>query len=219
MSDLMKCFKHEKTGNIITAKGRLSYAFVWEATAPKQNPNGAKTFSTALVLPPEADLTALKEACKAAALSKFTNEQVKQWTEAGKFRMPYFKAKTSVGDKGKNYPDELDEWTVIRTTRYEDQGRPDIIDAAGQRVTEQKDVYAGRWARISVLAKAYDNSGNRGVRLNLVNIQLLENGEQLGGGANVKAESEFAPVPGVAGAADPFGDDGAPAAGGSDPFE
>ena len=77
--------------------------------------------------------------------------------------------------------------------------QPGIVDARGQNVTDEKEVYAGRWCVASLRAFAYDTNGNKGVSFGLQNVQILDNDEAWGG-MRARAEDEFEPVESAAGA-------------------
>jgi len=57
-------------------------------------------------------------------------------------------------------------------------------------VLNRSDVYSGVYGRASITFYAFNSNGNRGIACGLQNLQLIREGEPLGGKAS--AESDFA---------------------------
>lgn len=183
MTDMNTC-RALASGNIMTCRGRLTFPALLKARANPNNPQADPKFSTGILIPPTSDISVLKKAAEDVAREKWGDRL------PSKLRSPFLRAGDVEGNKGKTYPDELDDWILIRcNSTY----GPDVIDATGLRVDEERDIYSGRWARLSVRGFAYDNNGNRGVSFGLQNVQLLDHDSPLGGG-RAKAEDEFEPV-------------------------
>ena len=184
MIELNKCVL-SKTGNVITARAKLSYPtlFVPRAMAGAAE-NAEKKYSTSILLPPTADITLLKDAAAKTAREKWGADLPR------KMKSPFLKAGEIEGAKGPAYPPEYADWIVIRTTSKQ---KPGVVDARGVNVDDEAEVYAGRWARVSLRAFAYDTQGNRGVSFGLQNVQLLDHDTPIAG-ARVKAEDEFEAV-------------------------
>ncbi|MFA6753534.1 MAG: DUF2815 family protein, partial [Bacilli bacterium] len=67
---------------------------------------------------------------------------------------------------------------------------PGIVDAQCNPVLNRSDVYSGVYGRASITFYAFNSNGNRGIACGLQNLQLIRDGEPLGG--KVSAESDFA---------------------------
>jgi hypothetical protein len=67
---------------------------------------------------------------------------------------------------------------------------PGIVDADCNPVLNRSDVYSGVYGRASITFYAFNSNGNRGIACGLQNLQLIREGEPLGGKAS--AESDFA---------------------------
>ena len=172
------------SGNIMTCRGRLTFPALLKARPNPNNPQAEPKFSTGLLIPATSDIAILKQKAEAAAREKW-GDKIQP-----KLRAPFLLAGEIEGAKGKTYPDAFDNWILIRcNSTY----GPDVIDGAGHKVDEEREIYSGRWARLSVRAFAYDYSGNRGVSFGLQNVQLLEHDTPLGG-SRARAEDEFEPV-------------------------
>lgn len=175
------------SGNIITPKCRMGFPRLFEPSAAPGS--DVLKYSVSLVIPNTSDITLLKQMAAKAAKDKWGDKP------PAKLKSPFLKASECEGDKGKHFPEECDDWIVIRPTSID---KPGIVGADSKNVTEPREVYAGRWCVASLRAFAYDKAGNRGVSFGLQNVQILDAAESWGG-MRAKAEDEFEPV-GSAGA-------------------
>ncbi len=174
-----KTCRTSKAGNVITPKCRISFPVLSEPQSPPNQPTAKKRYSVALLIPAGCDITLLKEMAKAAAKEKW-GDKVPQ-----NLKSPFL-------DAGKyEYNGYEEGMIVLRPTTL---NKPGIVNAKGENVTDESEIYPGRWCVASLRAYAYDVSGNRGISFGLQNLQLLDHDEPLGGRA--RAEDEFAPVEG-----------------------
>ncbi len=178
MTDFTKC-RVSAAGNIITPKARMSFPNVFVAKAFEEGQKAK--FGLSILIPPNADISLLKEAAAKVAKEKWGGKL------PDKMKNPFLKA----GEYDTTR--DFEGWTLIRTTAV---SKPGIVNAAGQNVTEESEVYPGRWCSASVRAFAWEMKTGKGVSFGLQNIQLLDHDEPLGGHA--RAETEFAPVDGAA---------------------
>lgn len=168
---------------IRTAKGLLSYPKLF-------TPEDGK-WSVSLLFPKSADLSAFNEAVDLAAKDKFGPDYAKKYP---KLKKPFLNTadSPSIGADPEAFP------TFIRTsTKAEGNNKtpPGVVNHKMDPVTaESGEVYAGRWAMLTLSVKGYDTDGNKGVTCYVNNVQLLEHGTPLGGG-RVQASSEFEAVP------------------------
>lgn len=184
---------------VLTAEGRLSYPNLLQP-GTQTNPDGStkERYSTSLLFPVGTDISALEEAIDLAAKAKFGNDYKKKYP---KFKLPILAVSDypAIGVDAEAFP------TLIRTSADPQYGKPDVVNMKLAPVTDPGQVYAGRWARITVTVFAYDKAGNRGVSLGLNNVQLLRDDEPLGGG-RVKANKQFDVVGTSDNASDVFAD-------------
>lgn len=68
---------------------------------------------------------------------------------------------------------------------------PQIVNVDGFDIDDDEEVYSGVYGRCSVSFACYNNDGNRGVGVYLNNVQVIEDGERLGGKQNYSAKSDF----------------------------
>ena len=175
------------TGNIRSPKGRLSYTFLLETNPKAKTKDGKLKYTTSLLLPPDCDLTLLKNAAIECAKEEFGEKLIDKKTGLPlALKTPFLKGEEKVGPDFKG-------WTLLRLSAMT---RPGIVDARGVSVTEPQDVYSGRWAFISMNPFAYDVDGNKGVSFGMANVQVLDHDDPLAG--RPRPESEFVAVEGVA---------------------
>jgi len=86
----------------------------------------------------------------------------------------------------KDYAGYKPGWFFIKAASRDPIG---IVDANREEVTNPREVYGGRWARISVTVKAYDNK-SKGVGVYLNSVQVLDHDEQFGGRGPAKNDFE-----------------------------
>jgi len=185
-----------KSGNIITPKGRLSYAqFLIEAQERTYEDSGktVKVYSTNLLIPPGADLGELKRKMAKIALEKLDGDK----TRAQSFVNKRFLNPNDLPQGGKPMGEEFEGWTLIRATS---SYKPKFAYPNGKEIPEAdiaNELYSGRWARVTINPYWTSNKKNPGVCLGLQNVQLLDHAENLGV-AIPNAEDEFDSVEGKA---------------------
>lgn len=212
MSELMKCLLSAKSGNVITPRGRMYFCALAEKFLSKSDKAKGKTvdkdgsYIVTMVVPPEADLSILRNAVKAKAEEKWGAKL------PVKLGSPIRKCSEVQDGEGqpKYGPELANHWQITANT-YKQQ--PNIVDDKNHKINDvigtesidemkqrvRDEAYSGRWARISVNPAVYDTDGNRGVKLYLQNVQLFEHDDVLGG-RNAKAEDDFTPIGVEAGA-------------------
>lgn len=167
------------TTKVITGKVRFSYAHVFEPSAIEEGQE--KKYSVSIIIPKEdtKTLNKIKEAIKAAA-------------EEGKAKFG--------GTVPKNYKNPLRDGDEEREDDENYAGcmfinanstrKPGLVDKDLNPIMDKDDFYSGCYGRASVNFYAFTVSGNKGVACGLNNLQKLEDGERLGGGAS-SAEDDF----------------------------
>lgn len=176
---------HPKTGNLVTPKGIMLWNSLFTPKKQKGGVTGKYEFNIAL--PAGSDLKVLTDAALEAGREKFPKafkEAAGKWPSA--IKSPF--KKTSGNDK---LTAIADEFPVFLAARSKD--RPGVVGPNGRAEgVEPEQAYAGRWVKASLQCFAYETDGNKGVTFGLVNVQLLDAGEELAiGGGRVSAESEF----------------------------
>lgn len=169
------------TTKVITGKVRISYAHLFEPYAgqPGQEPR----FSCVVLIPKTDKATISKlRAAQQAALengkdSRFGGKIPNSWgdtihdgdTDADLDRNPEYKGHLYMSVSSKT--------------------RPGIVDQNVQPILDSTAVYSGAYVRVSVNCFPYNTSGNKGVSFGLNHVQLVSDGDFLGGRS--KAEDDF----------------------------
>jgi hypothetical protein len=166
--------------NIITPEFRAAFVGLFKATAPKDNPAGAKKFSMRAVFMPDADISALKREAMIAAEEKWGAGKVPKT-----IRSP-FRTNEELENPIPGVPDDA----VVMTFSANEDRRPGVVDKNLQDIIDDSEVYSGAWFRAQVRAYAYDNAGNKGVSFGLQNVQKTKDDEPLGRG-KVPASKAF----------------------------
>ena len=115
------------------------------------------------------DLSALKEACKEAYEAEFPQG-------AKGARSPLCDGNEKVDEWGEAFRDAI----YVRASSIM---KPGVCDRRKALITEPDVVYSGQYARAMVHAYAYNTMGNKGVSIGLDAVQIVRDGEPLGGGA------------------------------------
>jgi hypothetical protein len=152
--------------NIITCEFRVSFPYLFRPNKPMAEGQVGK-YSITMLFPKGADLSALYAAAKDAATEK--------WGEKDKWPK---NLRTPFRDQGEKEFEGYEKGLVFITATSKQ--RPGLVDAKLQDIIEERDFYPGCYARASVRAFAYDNTGNRGVSFGVQNVQKLRDGDPLG---------------------------------------
>ena len=160
----------------VIGPGRLSFPHVFE---PNAREFGGK-YQVTLLLPPEYDFGPLKQAMKEAAIEKFGPDQSK-WPRG--MRGP--KDIIRPCEEKSHLTGYAPGWHFITAASVD---RPGVVDSLLQEVTDPREVYAGRWAMISVNVYAFSNV-KHGVTLGLQNIQLRQHDDPFT--KRVRPQDEF----------------------------
>jgi len=180
-----------QTTKVITGVVRLSYAHIF---TPQTDDNGVDKFSTALLIP-KSDTETLRKIKLAVDAAKETGKS--KW--GGK--IPH-NIKLPLRDGDVERPDD-EVYAGHYFLNATSKNKPGVAKPIGkgsdgkmkfQEITDTTEVYSGCYAKVSLNFYAFDAKGNRGVAAGLNNIVKVQDGEFLGGRANLQddfAEVEF----------------------------
>ncbi len=169
---------------VITGKNtRWSYTSVWE---PKSINGGAPKYSVSLIIPKSDKATVQKVRSAIEAAYKEGEAKLKG---NGKSAPPFASLKTPLRDGDIDRPDDP-AYENAFFINANSATAPGIVDAQCNPVLNRSDVYSGVYGRASINFYAFNSNGNRGIACGLQNLQLIRDGEPLGGKAS--AESDFA---------------------------
>lgn len=188
------------TTKVITGKGRLSYAYIWEPHTSEESDSNEPKYSTSFLFPKT-------DAETIAKIKAAINEAVKQGIQkywGGKkpanLKLPIRDGDKEADEKGEDYKGN---YFFNASTKK----APEIVDQKRRPIVDEDEVYSGCYARISVNFYPFNKNGNKGVAVGLNNIQKWADGEPLGT-ARSKAEDDFDALESGDDSGDlPFGDD------------
>lgn len=169
---------------VITGEVRLSYA---RLITPKPNDKGTDVWSVLLLIPKsdKATLAKLRKAAEKALENGISNGKLKKGTSLKN-------AWTTLKDgDDRDDLDEAPEYAGMYYMNVNAYRKPGVIDRHRDPITDERDIYSGCYARVSISAYPfnYENT-KRGITFGLENVQKLREGEPLGGAA-VAPEDDF----------------------------
>ena len=166
---------------VVTGKVRLSYVHLFEAFT---NTEGQEPKYSVVLLIPKTDAKTIRDlrAAQKAALengkdSKFQGKIPTGWKDT-------IHDGDESADLDRN-PEYEGHWYMSVSSKT----RPGIVDENVLPILDSTQVYSGCFARVSINAFPYANSGNKGVSFGLNHVQKMGDGEFLGGRS--KAEDDF----------------------------
>jgi hypothetical protein len=173
-SNTKVCHVSDVSGNVITSKGVLFYTQY--LLNPQANKQGKMKYTVELCVPPECDLSGLKNAMGKVALANCDGDKER----AKNFVNKRLIDPNNKPNGGKPAGEKFKGWTLLRGTS---DHIPDFVHPSGKKCSLEEaknEAYSGRWARVTFNPYWMDIAENRGVFLGLQNVQLLDQGEPLG---------------------------------------
>ena len=177
----MENFKMAKptTTKLITNTVRLSFVHLLE---PAETLAGDMKYSTQILIPKSDTATLGKienaiEAAKEIAKAKNWNGKI-----PANLNMPLRDGDEEFDDDGNaKIPGHYFMNVSCKT-------KPGIVDRYVQPLTDPERVYSGVYARVSLNAFGYSAAGNKGISFGLNNVQIIKDGEFLGGRSSADAD-------------------------------
>lgn len=160
---------------LVTGVVRLSYANVWEARRPANNPDAKPKYSCSLIIP-KSDKQTIN------AINRAVDEAIQEGI--GKFggKIPNkatLKLPLRDGDIDREGDPAYANSYFINASANEEHP-PKIVDKRVQPILDHAEIYSGVYAKVAVNFYAFNQQGNRGVACGLGNIQKIRDGEPLG---------------------------------------
>jgi hypothetical protein len=172
---------------VITGKVRFSYAHVHE---PKAKSEGDDPKYSVSLLIDKSDKATVDKINKAVEAAKEIGKN-KHW--GGKIPK---KLKLPLRDGDEEREDD-ENYEGVFFVNASSKNKPGIVDANRDEIMDNAEFYSGCYGRAAVNFYPFDQKGNKGVACGLNNLQKLQDGDPLSGGAS-RAEDDFN---------DGFGDD------------
>lgn len=166
-----------KREQILTPEGRLSFVNVFK---PSSYEGGKETYNCVLIIPKTTNIEALKDAIRKCAVEAGLQKGA---------RVPICDGDLKAEEWGEAFKDS---WYMRASSQF----KPAVVDAKKQEIIVESQVYSGCYGRLVVAPYSYDTKGNKGVSFGLDAVQVLRDGEKLGGSG--KALALFGEVEGEA---------------------
>ena len=168
-------------GTLRLPAGRLSYPNLLTPRAmPGESEDSAK-YSTSIMLPDKVDMALALKAVNDLAVSKWGPDKL------AKVRKPFLRHAEKADDK-----ELTDNFPILIRLSSGPANPPTVMFANGERCSTPQEIYAGRWAVITVRPFTWSHpTGGNGVSFGLSNVLLLDHDDPIGS-VRANAEAEFA---------------------------
>lgn len=166
----------DQSTKFILGPGRLSFPKIF---TPNSKEYGGK-YQATLLLPPDYDFGPLKKLMLNVAIAKFGADKSK-WPRGMRGPSDIIRDCAEKSNLSGYEPG----WHFVSAASPD---MPGVVDATLAKVTDPRDAYPGRWAKMSVNVFAYSNV-KHGVSLGLQNIQLLKHDDAFS--SRQRPEDEF----------------------------
>ena len=198
-------------GNLLTGPVRLAFPNLFQARRPQNNQQGEEKFSATLLFPVGANLAVFSQEWTRVAREKFP----KHWTADGKpvnLHSPFHdQAEKVYGPKPLSGYTPGGYYCAVSS-----KFRPQVVDANGNPIVDEKRVYPGVWAIAALNTYSYGPpQPQTGVSFGLQSVMIIADDTALGGvgsdprvdfakvtiSAASNAAEKMAALPGVSAAA------------------
>ena len=175
--------KKKDPKRVVTGKRtRFSYLHVFE---PYSMDGGPEKYGVCLIIPKDDEETI--EAINAAIQAAYVEGEAKLRGN-GKVTPPLDTLKTPLRDGDLEHPDD-EVYANAYFLNANSSGKPNIVDRNIQPVEDRAKIYSGCYGRASITMFAYSKGGAKGIAAGLNQLQVLREGESLGG--MCRAEDDF----------------------------
>lgn len=164
--------------SVVTGLVRFSYLNVFEPKAIEEGQT--PKYSVSLIIPKKDKKTinAIKKAIEAAK-------------EAGKVKLGGkipVNLKQPLRDGDDDRPDD-EVYEDSMFVNANSPRKPGLVDIDLNQIIDRDDIYSGAYGRASINFYAYNVGASKGIACGLNNLQMVKDGERLGGGSS--AEEDF----------------------------
>jgi hypothetical protein len=179
------------TTKVITGKVRLSYANIFE---PKSINGSEPKYSVSLIIPKDdkQQIEVIKQAIKNAIEEGKSKLADKNGNIPKNIKLPL---RDGDEDRPEDEAYANSYFLNANSVRPPQVVGTEIDKATGKAIQlGEDDVYSGCYARVSLNFYAFNTNGNKGIACGLGNIQKVDDGERLGGGASAEEDFDFEEV-------------------------
>jgi len=183
--------KKNKARRVRTSKFRMSFPSLLK---PRERDDGVPKYELTMLFPPGLDTKPLMAALAAAMTDKYGPKA--DWPKLRRGPKDVIRDFAEYNAESKNpLPGDWKDWTLIRAsagTKFPLQVVGPRKDESGvfPKISDEREVYAGRWAKAMLDGYVYDRKDGRGVTFGLGSVQLLDHDKRFGGGVS-KPEEDF----------------------------
>lgn len=160
--------KDQLSVKVLMPPGRISFPHLFK---PQETDNGDR-YQLNMLYPPDTDFSKLEKAMDEVMADFFGPKD--DWPRGRNDRLPRDVIRPA---EEKDYEGYKRGWFFVKASSRDPVG---IVDVNREPVENEREVYGGRWARMSVTVRAYDNK-SKGVGVYLNSIQVLDHDDQFGG--------------------------------------
>ena len=179
------------TTKVVTGKVRLSYANIFE---PKSINGSEPKYSVSLIIPKDdkQQIEVIKQAIKNAIEEGKSKLADKNGNIPKNIKLP-------LRDGDEDRPED-EAYANSYFLNANSVRPPQVVGTEIDKTTGkaiplgENDVYSGCYARVSLNFYAFNTNGNKGIACGLGNIQKVDDGERLGGGASAEEDFDFEEV-------------------------
>ena len=158
---------------ILTPVFRVSFPSLFEPS----DFDGKSKYAVTMLFSSDVDLTELKKAIQDCIKEKWpTKVPPNLWNPLR---------------DGSEKPD-LDGYDGCMFLKASSKTRPGVVDQNCQEIIDSSEIYAGCYARATVVPFAFDVNGKRGVSFLLSNVQKVDDGDSFSGRS--RASDDFQPI-------------------------
>lgn len=175
-----------RSEDVKTPLARL--AFTDSLFTPQEDDSGNKSWNCSLLFPKSVDLSVLHSAALKAATEEW-GDKATQMLKEGIIKNPFLdgdgpqgKSKET-GDPHAGFPGH----TFLRVKSGAEY-RPKLVNRKVLPITSRDELYSGCYGYAVVHAFTWDFKGKKGLTFGLSMIQVVKDGERLGGGGGVDPE-------------------------------
>lgn len=178
----------QQEGCVITPEFRASFPYIFKPQKAMEEGKEPK-YSVVMLFPKDADLTLMKQLAEKALVERF-GDKMKDEKFVKSLRNPF-------RDQGEKQIEGYEAGAKFVTATATLKFRPGVYDQNRNDIVEEKDFYAGCYARAKIHCFAYPapgkpDLGNRGVSFGLDMVQKTRDGDPLAGRA--QSSGDFKPI-------------------------
>ncbi len=166
---------------VVTKKIRVNYPNLFE---PKQTElSDEKRYSVAILIP-KSDIDTVEQIKEAIQIEKQKGLEIWKDIDLGDIKLPLRDGDIEKSDI-KEYKNH---YFVNATSKY----KPGIVDRNLNEITDEKEIYPGCYARVSINFYPFNKNGQVGIGCGINNLQKIGDGEYIS--INSRPEDDFSVI-------------------------